>query len=39
MPPAYYSNGHSLGLPRTIVVIVALALRLGLMFWRRRNRR
>jgi hypothetical protein len=36
--PAYFYTGHSLGWPGTIVVIAALVLRLGWMFWRRRRR-
>jgi hypothetical protein len=34
---AYYS-GHSLGLLGTILVAVALVLRVGYMLWRRRRR-
>jgi hypothetical protein len=35
---AFLYRGHSLGLAGTIAVILALAARLGVMFWRRRNR-
>jgi LPXTG-motif cell wall-anchored protein len=37
--PAYFNyTGHSLGPVGSIVAAVGIALRLGWMFWRRRNR-
>ncbi len=39
MTDAYLYTGHSLGLAGSIAVILALAVRLGWMFWRRGNGR
>jgi len=36
-PAGYIYNGHSLGLLGTILVAVAVVLRVGWMLWRRRR--
>ncbi len=39
MTLAYFYRGQSLGPTGSIIVVVAVAARLGWMFWRRRSRR
>lgn len=38
MISAFYYTGRSLGPTGTVLVVTAVVLRVGWMFWRRRNR-
>jgi len=38
MAIAYVYTGHSVGPAGAVIAVVGIAVRLGLMYWRRRNR-